>query len=103
MTAPFFIHINLSKPFVLENNTFDFTLGVVLSQPKEDNLFHPVGFRSHNFFPAKINYENHDKELLAIVDAFEEWHKLFKEAQHEIFVYSDHKNLQYFVTTRVLN
>jgi hypothetical protein len=92
-TTPFFIHANPSKPFVLETNASHFTLGVVLSQLKEDNLLHPVGFRSHNFFPTKINYEKHDKELLVIMDAFEEWHHLFKEAQHEIFVYSDHKNL----------
>jgi hypothetical protein len=39
-TAPFFIHVDLSKPFVLEIDTFNFTLSVVFSQPKENNLFH---------------------------------------------------------------
>jgi hypothetical protein len=94
------IHANLSKPFVLETDAFDFTLGVILSQLKEDNLLHPVGFHSHKFSLVKINYENHDKELLAIMDAFEEWHHLLEKVQHEYF---DHKNLQYFMTTRVLN
>jgi hypothetical protein len=40
---------------------------------------------------------------LAIVDAFEEWHHLLEGVQHEIIVYSNNKNLQYFMTVRVLN
>jgi hypothetical protein len=95
--------VGLSKPFVLETNAFDFTLGVVLSQPWEDNLLHPIGFHSRKFLTTKINYEIHDKEVLAIVDAFEKWRHLLEGAQHEIVMYSDHKNLQYFMTVRVLN
>jgi hypothetical protein len=41
----------------------------------------------------EINYEIHDKELIAIMDAFEEWHHLLEIVQHEIIVYSNHKNL----------
>jgi hypothetical protein len=52
---------------------------------------------------AKINYEIHDKELLAIIDTFEEWRHLFEEAQHTTTVYMDHKNLEYFMNTQVLN
>jgi hypothetical protein len=47
----------------------------------------------------EINNEIHDKELLAIMDAFEEWCHMFERARHEIIMYSDHKNLQYFMTT----
>jgi hypothetical protein len=43
------------------------------------------------------------KTHLPIVDAFEEWHHLFEGVQHEIIVYLGHKNLQYFMTTHVLN
>jgi hypothetical protein len=93
MIAPLLIHVDLSKPFVLETNAFDFALGTILSQPKEDNLFHLVGFCSHKFSPTKINYEIHDKELLTIMDAFEEWHHLFEGIQHETILYSNHKNL----------
>ena len=34
---------------------------------------HPVDFNSRKFHLAEINYEIHDKELLAVVDAFEHW------------------------------
>jgi hypothetical protein len=53
-------------------NAFDFAVGVTFSQLGKDNLFHLVNFHSHKFYPTKINYKIHDKELLAIVDVFEE-------------------------------
>jgi hypothetical protein len=103
MTAPLLIHANPYKPFVFEMNASNFALGAILLEPKEDNLLHPVGFYSHKFSPTKINYEIHDKGLLAIVDAFEEWSHLFEGAQHEIIMYSDHMNFQCFMTISVLN
>jgi hypothetical protein len=39
------------------------------------------------------NYKIHDKELLAIMDAFEKWHHFLEGVQHEIIMYSNHKNL----------
>jgi hypothetical protein len=54
---------------------------------------HFIDFRFHKNFPIKINYEIHDKEFIAIVDAFEEWCHLLERVQHEIIMYSNHKNL----------
>lgn len=53
--------------------------------------------------PTELNYEIHDKELLAIITAFKEWRHYLKGANYEITVYSDHKNLGYFTTTKILN
>jgi len=97
------IHVDFSKPCVLEMDASEFALGAILSQPREDKLLHLVGFHPCKFFPTKINYEIHDKEVLAIVDAFEEWCHLLEGVQHEIIMYFNHKNLQYFMTTCVLN
>ncbi len=71
--------------------------------PKKINLFHLVDFHSCKFSPAEINYDIHNKELLGIMDVFEEHHHLFEGVQHEIIAYYDHKNIQYFMTARVLN
>ena len=51
----------------------------------------------------EINYKIHDKELLAIVDAFKHWRRYCERAVHQIQVSSDHENLEYFTTTKVLN
>jgi hypothetical protein len=61
----------LPNLFVLETNISNLALGAIHSQHKEDNLLHPIDFCSFKFFPVEINYKIHDKELLAIVDAFE--------------------------------
>lgn len=61
----------------------------------DDNL-HPVAFHSRKSEPAKINYEIHDKKLLAIVDSFEQWCHFLEGFPHQnIVVYNDHKNLPY--------
>jgi len=99
---PLLIHVNLSKPFVLEMDAFDFALGTILSQPGENNLLLTIEFYFHKFSPVEINHDIHDKKILAIMDAFEKWHHLLERAQHEITVYYDHKNFQYFMMACVL-
>jgi hypothetical protein len=59
--APLLIHANPSKPFILDMDAFDFSIGVVFSQLKKDNLFHLVGFCFCKFSLIEINYEIHDK------------------------------------------
>ena len=63
---------------------------------------HPVAFHSRTMQPAELNYEIYDKELLAIYDAFKHWRSYLEGAAHVILVMSDHKNLEYFTTTKVL-
>jgi hypothetical protein len=57
-------------------------MGAMLSQEGEERRLHPVAFYSKKCYAAKINYEIHDKELLAIVDSFQEWRHLLEGASH---------------------
>ena len=69
-SAPIIAHVDPEKPFIIEANPSDFPLGSILSQQGNDEKLHTVAFHSHKFEAAEINYEIHDKELLAIVDSF---------------------------------
>jgi len=69
-TAPILAHFQPQEPVIVKTDALDFALGAVLSQHDGNNRLHPVAFHSRKFSPMKINYEIHDKELLAIVDAF---------------------------------
>jgi hypothetical protein len=102
-TVPILVHFDLQWPVIIETDTSDFALGAVLSQRNDENRLHPVAFHSRKFQPAEINYEIHDKELLAIVDAFKHWRRYCKGTIHQVQVFSDHQNLEYFTTTKVLN
>jgi len=101
--APILAHFDPTRPVILETDASDFAIGAVLSQRDDDNHLHPVAFHSRKFQPAEINYDIHDKELLAIVDAFKHWRRYCEGAENQIQVFTDHHNLEYFTTTKVLN
>jgi len=102
-TAPILAHFDPKKPVIIETDTSDFALGAVLLQRSEKGRLHPVAFHWRKFQPVEINYEIHDKELLAIVDAFKHWRQYCQGATHQVQVFSDDYNLEYFTTTKVLN
>jgi hypothetical protein len=52
---------------------------------------------------VECNYEIYDKELMAIVRAFKEWCPELQSVINPIRVLSDHKNLEYFMMTKLLN
>jgi RNase H-like domain found in reverse transcriptase len=51
---------------------------------------------------AELNYDIHDKELLAVFDTFCTWCAYLEGAMHTISVIMDHKNLEYFTATKLL-
>jgi len=66
---------------MVETDASDYAIGAVLSQRTEDNKIHPCAFLSRKFSPAEMNYDIHDKEMTAIVQAFKEWEPLLKSCQ----------------------
>jgi hypothetical protein len=62
-----------------------------------------MAYFSKKLSPAESNYEIHDKELLAIIRAIKEWKGELIKVKDPFIVLSDHKNLQYFMTTRKLS
>ena len=64
---------------------------------------HPVAFLSRKFSLAELNYQIHDKELMAIVITCQEWRQYIEGAAFMVTVYTDHKNLIYFTMTKELN
>ena len=64
---------------------------------------HPTSFISKTLSPAKRNYEIYDQELLAIIQALEEWHHYIQGSAHTTVILSDHKNLIYYQEDKKLN
>jgi len=103
-TAPVLVSPQDSEPFRIEADSSDFASGAVLSQqlPGEEK-WHPVAFYSKSLSPVEWNYEIHDKEMLAIIRALEEWRHFLEGARYPIEIWTDHKNLEYFMTAKKLN
>ena len=53
--------------------------------------------------PAKLNYNIHDKELLAIMFTLDEWHAYLLHATELFEIWTDHWNLSYFHQPQKLN
>ena len=99
ITAPILYHFFPDRETIVETGASNFALGCVLSQFKDKSL-HPVAFHSRKLSEAERNYEIHDKELLSILQAFKEWPHYLVGTKDPIMVYTDHQNLQNFVTTK---
>jgi len=93
-----------SEPFRVEADSSDFATGAVLSQQSmADGKWHPVVFYSKSLFSVERNYEIYNKEMLAIIRALEEWRHFLEGATHPVEIWTDHKNLEYFMTAKKLN
>jgi len=60
-------------------------------------------FYSKSLSSVEQNYEIHDKEMLATIHVLEEWRHFLEEATHLVKIWTDHKNLKYFMTAKKLN
>ena len=103
-TAPILAHFDYEKECIVETDASDNVSAGVLSQySSEDGKLYPVAFFSRKHSPQEINYKIYDKELLAIIKTFEEWRPMLEEAGLSIKIFTDHRNLQYFMTTKQLS
>jgi hypothetical protein len=102
-SAPILAHFDPQLPIIVEMDASDYALGAIISQTNANTQeTHPIAFHSRTFSPMETNYETHDKELLAIFDSFKVWHTYLEGSAHPVSVVTDHKNLEYFATTKQL-
>jgi len=102
-SAPILRHFDATKEVIVETDASDFVSGGILSQYDDEGTLHPVAFFSKKHSPEECNYEIYDKELLAIIRAFEQWRPELEGSPFPVKVLCDHKNLQYFMTTKLLS
>jgi len=102
-TRPVLATPDLDKEFRVEADTSNFASGGVLSVKCEDDLWRPVAFISKAFNETKRNYEIHDKEMLGVIQCLEAWRHFLEGARIKFEIWTDHKNLEYFMTSQNLN
>ena len=103
-TAPVLAHYDPALETWVETDSSDFVSAGVLSQ-MHDGVLKPVAYFSKKMTPAECNYMIYDKKLLAIGKSFEVWRPEIASAAPDkpVKVYTDHKNLEHFMTTKQLN
>ena len=101
-SAPILAHYDPRLETWVETDASDFVVSGILSQMHE-GVLKPVAYFSKKMSPAECNYEIYDKELLAIVESFVIWRPELAGVEQSTKVYSDHKNLETFMTLKQLN
>jgi len=87
----------------IESDASDFATGAILSMKCEDDKWRPCGFYSKSLSDVERNYDVHDKEMLSIIRVLEQWRHHLEGAKHKAEIWSDHRNLQYFMSSKKLN
>jgi len=68
-----------------------------------DEKWRLVAFISKSLSDTERNYEIHDKEMLAVVRCLEAWRHFLEGATTKFEIWTDHKNLEYFMKAQKLN
>jgi len=102
-TKPVLAAPDLDKEFRVEADASNYATGGVLSIKCSDKKWRLVAFILKSLSDTERNYEIHDKEMLAVVRCLEAWRHLLEGAMMKFEIWTDHKNLEYFMKAQKLN
>ena len=87
----------------MEANACNFATGGVLLIKCEDNKWRPVAYISKSLNETERNYKIHNKEMLGMIRCLEAWRHFLEGSQSKFKVWTDRKNLEYFISNQKLN
>jgi len=97
ITKPILVAPDLDKKMRMEMDASNFVTRGVLSIECEDRRWRPVAYLFKSLNETERNYEIHDKEMLAVIRELEAWRYLLEGIKFKFKVWTDHKNLEYFM------
>ncbi|GJX94886.1 reverse transcriptase domain-containing protein [Tanacetum coccineum] len=93
--APIMIKPDWSLPFEIMCDASDYAVGAVLGQ-RIDKHFKPIHYASKTMNEAQENYTTTEKELLAVVFAFDKFRQYL--VLSKTIVFTDHSAMRYLFT-----
>jgi hypothetical protein len=100
VTMPILVFPDWSKEFHVQVDASSIALGVVLAQPGEGDIDHPLAFSNMNLSTTEVNYTTTKKEGLAMVYALQKFHHYLLGGHFKMF--TDHSTLKYLVNKTML-
>ncbi|XP_070001862.1 uncharacterized protein [Nicotiana sylvestris] len=96
-TAPIVVSPNWNQHFEVMCDASDTSVGAVLSQRK-DKIFCPIYYASRTMNEAQLNHVTTEKELLAVVFAFNKFRSYLIGTK--VIVFTDHAALKYLLAKK---
>ena len=100
---PILVNVDPTLPLRLECDASNFATGAILSMKCSDGHWRPCAFLSKGLSDVERNYDVHDKEMLGIIRALDMWRHHLEGAKHKFEIWTDHRNLKYFMEAKKLN
>ena len=100
VTTPILVFPYWNQPFHVHVDASSIALGIVLTQPGEGGIDHPIAYSSINLSTAEKNYTTTEREGLAMVYALQKFRHYLLGAPFKMF--TDHSSLKYLVNKPVL-
>ena len=97
ISASIFVAPDWSFPFELMCDASDYAIGAVLGQ-KREKIFQVIYYASRTLNDAQLNYATTEKELLAIVFAFDKFRPYL--IGNKVVVHTDHSTIKYLMTKK---
>ena len=97
ISAPIVLEPDWSHPFELMCDASDFAIGAVLGQ-KREKFFQVIYYASRTLNDAQLNYATTEKELLAIVFAFDKFRPYL--IGNKVVVHTDHSAIKYLMSKK---
>ena len=92
----------MNLPTMVKTDASDGVVAGILSQQHSDTEWYSVAYFLKTMALTECNYKIHDKEMLAIICSLEQWRPELKGTHSQFQIYTDHKALEYFMTTKQL-
>ena len=87
---------------IVETNASDYAIADIFSICCPDEEICPIVYYFQTLSALELNYDTHNKELLTIHESFRTWQHYLKGSMSLVDIVTDHKNLEYFATTKLL-
>ncbi|KAL4339564.1 hypothetical protein GQ457_08G027440 [Hibiscus cannabinus] len=97
VSAPIVEPPDWTLPFELMCDASDYAVGAVLGQRK-GKIFHHIYYASKTLNDAQVNYTTTEKEMLAVIFAFDKFRSYLIGAK--VTVYTDHSVIKYLLSKK---
>ena len=104
LTYPLILaHYDTKKAVTMETDASKYVTAGIISQIENNGFLRPIAFRSKSMSKSECNYNVHNKKLLAIILALEDWRSYVKGSGQQAKILTHHKNQVPFMSKKRLN